>query len=137
MTDEIKILSIARQGKKYKVTTTEEDYTLTEDTLLKYLLYKDKVLSEEELEEILKYDEESRLFDKTLNFLSFQSRSVKEVRDYLSKKTDPEVSARIIEKLLALNYLDDRLYSQNAFDYAVRNFRGPRYLEDKLMKSGI
>lgn len=137
MTDAIKILSLSKQGKKYKVKTSEKEYLFTEDTILKFLVYKDKSFSEAEFAEILKYDAESNLFNKTLNFLSYRSRSTKEVRDYLAKYAETDVMDNIISRLKALGYLNDDLFVQNAFDYAVRNFKGPRYLEEKLKSKGI
>lgn len=137
MTEQIKILGLSKQGKKYKVETSKKDHLFTEDTILKFLVYKDKSFSEAEFAEILKYDAESNLFNKTLNYLSYQSRSTKEVRDYLLKYAEEEVAEAIIGRLTSLGYLNDELFVQNAFEHAVRNFKGPRYLEEKLKSKGI
>ena len=55
----------------------------------------------------------------------------------MSKHGGGEAAEKIILRLKALNYLDDRLFAQNLFNYAVNNFRGPRYLEARLQKSGV
>lgn len=137
MSDGIKILKIAKQGKKYRVETSEGEHLLTEDTLIKFLVRKDASYSEAEFKEILKHDEENRLFERVLRYLAQQSRSENEVREYLSKHGEGEAAEKIILRLKALNYLDNRLFAQNLFNYAVNNFRGPRYLEARLQKSGV
>lgn len=137
MTEEIRIESVQRQGKKYRVETTEGEHTLTEETIIKFLVLKGAVFTGDEFSKILAFDEENRLFDKALRHLATQSRSVSEMREYLKERTDAETGERIIARLLVLNYLDDAAFVQNLFDYAVRNFRGPKYLEARLEKSGI
>ena len=110
---------------------------MTEDTLIKFLVRKDASYSEAEFKEILKHDEENRLFERVLRYHAQQSRSENEDREYLSKHGEGEAAEKIILRLKALNYLDDRLFAQNLFNYAVNNFRGPRYLEARLQKSGV
>lgn len=137
MTEEIKILNVSKQGKKYKIATSEEECLLTEDTLVRFLITKDRTFTKAEFSEILAFDEENKLFEKALRFLARQSRSVNEVREYLAEISEAEIGEKVIKRLLDLNYLDDRLFVQNLLDYALRNFRGPRYLEDRMKKSGI
>ena len=118
MSDGIKILKIAKQGKKYRVETSEGEHLLTEDTLIKFLVRKDASYSEAEFKEILKHDEENRLFERVLRYLAQQSRSENEVRN-TCLNTGRRSRRKIILRLKALNYLDDRLFAQNLFNYAV------------------
>lgn len=50
-------------------------------------------------------------FDQALNYIAYQNRTIKEVRDYLIKKNYSEVDTEgIIRKLISYNYLNDRKY---------------------------
>jgi len=56
------------------------------DTVLKYQITSGKELTPEKINQIVKKEELSKLFDATLRFLSYRPRSQKEVEDYWLKK---------------------------------------------------
>jgi regulatory protein len=134
---DIKILNVSKQGKKYKVETSLKEYIFTADTIIKFLISKDKVFSETEFTEAIKYDSFSVVLNKTLNFLSYQNRSVQEVRNYLTQRTDSEETEKIIKRLTDLGYLNDSDYANSYLDYVLRNYKGPRFLEENLKSKGI
>lgn len=62
----------------------------------------------------------SRLFDKTLRFLSFRQRSELEIKQYLKKnKAADDDLQKILEKLKELKFIDDK-------EFAVR------FIEDRI-----
>jgi SOS response regulatory protein OraA/RecX len=73
-----------------------------------------------------------------LKYLSYQSRSAEEIRNYLqSKEAIPEDTEIILRKLTELGYLDDERFCNEILDYCIRNRKGPKFLEMKLKEKGI
>lgn len=60
---------------------------ITEDTIVRFMLSRDKVISEEELKEIQDFAQFSYGKNLALYHLSFKARTEKEVREYLKKNT--------------------------------------------------
>lgn len=93
------------------------------ESALKNNLKVGKTTSTKTVEELIKKEYASALFDKSLKFLEFRPRSEKEVRDYLAKKISIKDSIkfreaaaspaieRIIEKLTKYKYLNDRQFA--------------------------
>ena len=82
----ITIESLTKKGKtKYTVKTSEDSVTVSEDDVVKYRILKGATFTEEEWESIKKGVTKANAWDKVLNFLSYQERSKKEIRDYLQK----------------------------------------------------
>jgi regulatory protein len=57
-----------------------------------------------------------------LGYLSRRSRSILEIKDYLSKKNfSPLLVSRVIQQLCSENYLDDKLFAENYLENRRRN----------------
>lgn len=137
MTKEI-VLSVRKLKLKYKVETTENKYSFSEETIIKYSLFKGREITKEELELILAEEDQNSLMNKAINYLSYQARSVSEVRKYLIEKEATESIADIIlEKISDLGYLNDEALAKSLLDYVVRSKKGPRILEQKLTQKEI
>lgn len=135
----ITILGIEKKGKNYFITTSKEDVVLDEDTIIKFGVFKDKVFTEQEFNEILQIDLENKSFLKAINFLSYRSRTEKEVHNYL-KKNDLPISMieSIITKLKQFGYLDDYLFASDYLNYESQvKLRGPFHIAHKLREKGI
>lgn len=138
MTSEIIILSIKKEKNKYIVMTSEGEFSLSEDVLIKYLIVKDKVFSKDLFQEILDEEKLNKLFNKALKFLSFQNRSYEEVRKYLiDKEADLNQTESIIARLESLGYLNDERFAVETLDYMIRTNKGPLFLENRLKEKGI
>jgi len=80
-----------------------------------------------------------KLYDATLNFLSYRPRSEDEVRRYLSRRqTPPDLSARLIARLTESRLLDDEAFAR----YWVENReafspRSGRALRAELRSKGV
>lgn len=70
-------------------------------------------LTEEELANLKDESELGKLYEKTLNLLSFRLRSEWELRDYLKRKNQsPAVIEKILNKLSKYGYVDDTQFAQ-------------------------
>jgi len=120
------------------------------ETILKYQIKSAKVFSEEQLSQIIRKEEISKLFDATLKFLSYRPRSQKEVEDYLigkiSKKENIKFSqakesnliAEVVSKLKNYKYLNDIEFSKWWINSRTRSSpRGKMILKSELFQKGI
>lgn len=142
MIKEIKILSIEKKKNKYQVEVLLDEklekHNFSEETIIKYLIFKDKTFTDKEFETILNEEKLNVLFNKALKYLSYQSRSKEEMEKYLKEK-EASVSqiTTIIDKLTNLGYINDEDYINYCFDYVTRNLKGPEILAQKLKLKGI
>jgi len=120
------------------------------DTVLKYQITSGKELTPEKINQIVKKEELSKLFDATLRFLSYRPRSQKEVEDYLAKKiskkenikfSEAKESGLIIEiehKLTKYKYLNDTEFAKWWIESRTKSSpRGKRILKLELMQKGV
>lgn len=134
----IKIIDVKKKGKKYIVSTLNKDYSLEEDTIIKYAIYKNKKFSINQLESIIIDDQKNKVLNIALYYLSFRSRSVFEVYSFLKKKDYSEdLVLSVIDKLIKFKYLDDSVFSSELLDYYIRINKGPRVIIEKLKQKGI
>ena len=68
---EIKILGIEKKqkSKKFKLITSEEEYTVSEDMIIKYQLYKEKTFTEKEFKLVIDDILEDEFFNKVIKNL--------------------------------------------------------------------
>lgn len=132
------VLSVKKQKNKYIVETNVDKYSFTEDTIIKFSIFKGSELDEEKKQEIIKEEEINVLTNKAINYLGFQPRSESELRKYLLEKVENnEVIEVIIEKIKSLGYLDDEALANSFLDYVKRNLKGPNVLRQKLILKSI
>ncbi|MGO2084081.1 recombination regulator RecX [Vagococcus sp.] len=135
------IVSIKKiKGPNYELTTQSGIvFQASEDSLVKYRLLKGEEISSAQIKQIKKEAELAGAYQAVLNYLSFQLRSEKELRDYLKKK---EVSSEgiytIIEKLKDLKLVDDLVYAESYVRTQIRTSdKGPIVIRQQLIKRGI
>ena len=88
---------------------------ITEDTIVRFMLSRDKVISQEELKEIQDFAQFSYGKNLALYHLSFKARTEKEVREYLKKyDIDEDIASQVIDNLKEDNKHD-------SYDYSDRN----------------
>ena len=136
----MKITKIEKKKRLYLLELDETDKLyITEDTIVHFMLSKGMNISEQELKEIQYYAQFSYGKNLALYYLSFKQRTVKEVRDYLTKH---EISLDTIEKVLTIlikdNWIDDKQY---AYSFIHSNLlsgdKGAFILKQKLAQKGI
>lgn len=142
----IKILSIEKKerSKKFKIITDENEYLVSEDMIVKHLLFKDKTFTKKEFDKIIKDILENEYFNKCINLLSFSSKSQYEIYKYIEttliknkEKLDNKQVENIINKLKQFNYIDDEKLCNSLIDYYIRNNKGPLYIKQKLKEKRI
>lgn len=128
--------------------------------LVDFKIKKGQVITEPELEKFKNASEFGKLYQRTLEWVLVRSRSTREVKDYLFKKSiqpikskDPETKKTILKKptvdraqftdqiitrLIEKGYLDDerfaKYYVENRF---VKKGISKKHLATELMKKGI
>lgn len=146
MIDEIKIVSLEKQprSKKYKVITTDNEYIVSEDIVVKYQLLKDKTYTKSYFEEVVKAITLDYFFNKTIHLLSISNKSEYEIIKYIHTQEEKnslyltqEQIDFLIEKLKEYNYLDDKKLCISLIDYYIRNNKGPLYIKQKLKEKKI
>ena len=136
----MKITKIEKKKRLYLLELDEtEKLYITEDTIVHFMLSKGMNITEQELKKIQDYAQFSYGKNLALYYLSFKQRTVKEVRDYLTKHG---ISLDTIEKVLTIlikdNWIDDRQY---AYSFIHSNLlsgdKGAFVLKQKLAQKGI
>jgi regulatory protein len=117
----------------------EEKFKLSEAYLIKYQLYSNKEIHTATYELIKQLANQSQIYHKVLNYLSFKMRTKGEVRNYLLKHNCNETfSTEIMEKLEKLNYLNDKQYCEayikQQFDI---NKKGPNVIKRNLLDKEV
>lgn len=143
---EIKILGIEKKqrSKKYKLITSDEEYTVSEDMIIKYQLFKEKTFTEKEFKLVIEDILEDEYFNKIINLLSISLKSEYEIIQYIhTNEIKNKVFLKekqiqnIIKKLKQLNYIDDNKLCISLIDYYIRNNKGPLYIKQKLKEKKI
>ena len=117
----------------------QQTFYITEDTIVRFMLSRDKVISKEELAEIQCFAQFSYGKNLALYHLSFKARTEKEVREYL-KKYDIEdtIASQVIANLKDENWINDRQYAYSIINAnQLSGDKGPYVLTQKLAQKGI
>ncbi len=112
---------------------------ITEDTIVRFMLSKDKVVSKEELIEIQDFAQFSYGKNLALYHLSFKARTEKEVREYLKKyELDEKITSQVIANLKEDNWINDRQYAYSIINAnQLSGDKGPYVLAQKLSQKGL
>ncbi len=136
----MKITKLEKKKRLYLLELdNDQKLYITEDTIVKFFLSKDKEISEEELKEIKEFAQYSYGNNLALYHLSFKARTTKEVRDYLTKyEIDSIIIDKVVQHLTEEKWLDDRQYARNLIETnLLSGDKGPVLLEQKLQQKGI
>jgi regulatory protein len=140
----IKINNIKKlKNDRYLVEIIKKDikipHIISENTLIKHNLLTTDTLTNDEYKKIIKHNEYELLYLKAINYISYQMRTISEVKKHLKKDTQDE---SLINKIIAelkkhkyvndLHYVDEYVTQKLEFDLV-----GPRYIKDKLVLKGI
>lgn len=119
----------------------DEKYAVGLDVnaLVKLGLYKNQEISQEELNKIIGESEFGKLFNYTLNFLSYRPRSEWEIRHKLKfKSKEQQLINNVIDKLKKIGQINDVDFAKWFIDQR-QAFRptGRKRLKYELSKKGI
>ena len=103
----MKITKLEKKKRLYLMELDNGDKCyITEDTIVRFMLSRDKVISEEELKEIQDFVQFSYGKNLALYHLSFKARTEKEVREYLKKyDIDENIASQVIANLKRISGL--------------------------------
>lgn len=129
-----KVSAQKRSGRYNIFLDNKYAFSASERTLTEFRLFKDSVLTEKEIEKIKQFDTDAKASELAARYLSYQIRTIDEVRQYLVKhELSPEAIDSAIEEFINLGYLNDleyaRLFIKN--DLAVGQ-DGPASVAQKL-----
>lgn len=136
-------MKITKLEKKKRLYLLETDTGLatyiTEDTIIRFFLSKEKDISEEQWTEIQTFAQLSYGKNLALYHLSFKQRTKKEVYDYLHDHAiEKHFISQILKELEDDNWINDRHYVQNILDQnKLSGEKGPLVLQQKLLNKGI
>lgn len=140
---EVKLKETKALGKtkKYIVRvegTNESEYTFLEDTIIKHLIFKGKIYTYDEFEEILITEIKNNSLNLALNFIGYQFRSENELVNHLKEKQiSTEIITSIISKLKTLGYIDDNKFSEYIVESYSRKLKGPNYCKKILIEKKV
>ena len=136
-------MKITKLEKKKRLYLMELDHQqtfyITEDTIVRFMLSRDKVISKEEFTEIQDFAQFSYGKNLALYHLSFKARTEKEVREYL-KKYDIEdtIASQVIANLKDENWINDHQYAYSIINAnQLSGDKGPYLLSQKLAQKGV
>ncbi len=137
----MKILKFKKSAKgKYKLLLdNNKSITLYEDVIINNNLLITKEIKEEELDSLMKQNNDIHVYGMALNYISIRMRSIKEIKDYLKRK---EVSDKLIDetidKLIKSGYLNDFNFAKAYVnDQLLITNKGPLKIKTELTKLGI
>ncbi|MBF0787333.1 MULTISPECIES: recombination regulator RecX [unclassified Streptococcus] len=136
-------MKITKLEKKKRLYLLELDSNkqlyITEDTIVRFMLSKDKDITPETLIEIQSFAQLSYGKNLALYHLSFKQRTRKEVQRYLEKyEIEPTIIPHILNNLEADNWINDQKYVETFLHQnQLSGDKGPQALKQKLSQKGI
>lgn len=139
MTGTITAMEVQKKDKERVNVYLDGKYAFGLAAIAAARLKRGQVLSDREIEELLREDSFQKAYDKALHFLSYRPRSQDEVRRYLQrKKVLPLISQAVLARLTKAGLLDDlafaRYWVENRENF---NPRGARMLRYELCQKGV
>ena len=137
---DMKITKLEKKKRLYLLETDQDQKIyITEDTIVRFFLSKDKEITEEQLKEIQTFAQKSYGKNLALYHLSFKQRTKKEVSDYLhNHEIDASIIPSILSELEVDNWINDQAYTRNMLDQnQLSGDKGPHILQQKLGQKGI
>lgn len=139
MTKVTKIQAQKRKGRYNVFLDGEYAFPVGESTLIEFRLMKDLELTDAQVTLIKNKENTNKAYGDAVNYLSYELRTEKEIKDYLYKKeyTTPTIMD-VLDRLKELNYIDDATYAQSFINTQLRlSANGPKIIEQKMFKKGV
>lgn len=134
-----KIQAQKRKGRYNIYLDGQYAFPVAETTLIEFRLMKDVELTDGQIKEIQNRENINKAYGDAVNYLSYQLRTVKEIKEYLYKKEYHKDAVEMtIDRLKSLRYLDDSAYSTSFINTQLRTTaNGPKIIEQKLIQKGV
>ena len=134
-----KIQAQKRKGRYNIYLDDEYAFPVAENTLIEFRLMKGVELTDAQIKEIKDRENVNKAYGDAVNYLSYQLRTEKEIKEYLYKKEYHRDAVDFtIKRLKDLHYVDDDNYAQSFINTQLNlSSNGPKIIEQKLIKKGI
>ena len=136
----MKITKLEKKKRLY-LLELDSDQTcyITEDTIVRFMLTKDKEISPQEFSDIQIFAQFSYVKNFALYHLSFKARTEREVRDYLIKhEIDENIIPQVIQSLKEDNWINDRQYTYTIINSnQLSGDKGSYMLIQKISQKGV
>ena len=134
-------VEVQKKQKNYFNLYTDDDiylFSVTEETLLKFTISKNKEFSEAELNAIQSYDQKMRCINQAYRYLTRRPHLNAELkRKLLSKNYSNSIIERTLEYLNQKNYLNDNVFIKMFMNEQINLKKsGPLIIKKKLMEKG-
>jgi len=115
------------------------EYAFSLDRLTAAWLKPGRKLTADEIKQLQEQDELESAHTRALHFLSFRSRSIQEVRDYLTRKgCSPEHISAVLCRLEEESFLDDARFSREWLENrSAFRPRGVSLIKAELRQKGV
>ena len=136
----MKITKLEKKKKLYLMELDNGDKCyITEDTIVRFMLSRDKVITQQEFDKIQAFAQFSYAKNLALYHLSFKARTEKEVREYLNKHNiDLQIASQVISNLKEDNWINDCQYAYSIVNAnQLSGDKGPYSLLQKLSQKGV
>ncbi|HIY91635.1 recombination regulator RecX [Companilactobacillus sp. HBUAS56275] len=134
-----KIQAQKRKGRYNIYLDGKYAFPVAEATLIEFRLMKDVELTDQEVAKIQHSENVNKAYGDAVNYLSYQLRTEKEIKEYLYKKEYHKDAVEFsLKKLRELHYLDDDNYAKSFINTQLRTTaNGPKIIEQKLVQKGV
>lgn len=134
-----KIQAQKRKGRYNVYLDGKYAFPVAEATLIEFRLMNGTELTDGQIKEIQDRENVNKAYGDAVNYLSYQLRTKKEIKDYLYKKEyHRDAVDDVIQRLEDLHYLDDESYAKSFINTQLRTTsNGPKIIEQKLQKKGV
>jgi len=124
---------------KYKVYIDDDEFIIYDDVIIKYNLLCKKEITEEELQEVLKTNDEYTSYYLCIRYINTKIRSEKEIKEYLKKKEiSNEIIHKTIDRLKHNSFINDEIYAKSYINDKINlSYEGPKKIKDALIKNNI
>ena len=137
----MKILKFKKTTKgTYKVfLDNNQTISLYEDVIINNKLLLTKEIKDDELDDLIKQNNDMHVYSIAINYISIRMRSIKELKEYLKRKQVSEnVIEETVDKLVKNGYLNDFNFAKAYVnDQLLITNKGPLKIKQELVKFGV
>jgi regulatory protein len=137
-------LTLTKNKKRVNVEIDGEfAFAIEQNTLIKFNLFKDREITEEEIVQIKNLDLSAFACRRAIDYLAKRKRSTKQISQYLEKLIeDTESKSQVIDgtitRLKQLKFLDDRSFAKDLIGYRIgAGKKSQKEIEVELIGLGI
>lgn len=112
-----------------------DSFRAHEESIVRYRLISERVLDEDEFNDILEGISYDEAYIKALRYISYKLRSKYEIEEYLKVNYFEDVVTHTIERLIDEGYVDDKRYAEALKNTMLNTTdKGPLLLKKELKK---